>query len=300
MQKTEVKTIEEVINGIDALLDEVDQRVMKDFYINPSDLSSPKFEDDLDRPFRLENELMPGNLQKQDNSLDLESIIDDGPMVVDVPSTDSEPMPLNSLPSTVITTFACEIIVRPLSMIFFEKSIHCNFPSSKSHSELPGDDLEKPITLPNSRPSEDTPRKEVILSPMLQKSTPESSESEEIQEYSILGDAIDYEMKEKIRERQLWQPVWLLVEAGNPFVTRSVYKATSYCNRILGRLNGLNHKRYRRDILLSLIGMHEKNQAWVDAAKSYERYLEEFAANDLYPFEDHEDAPTGSLTSRQD
>ena len=37
--------------------------------------------------------------------------------------------------------------------------------------------------------------------------------------------------------------------------------------------------------------MHEKNQAWVDAAKSYERYLEEFAANDLYPFEDHEDAP---------
>ena len=60
---------------------------------------------------------------------------------------------------------------------------------------------------------------------------------------------------------------------------------------LLGRLNGVNHKRYRRDILLSLIGMHEKNQAWVDAAKSYERYLEEFAANDLYPFEDHEDAP---------
>ena len=56
-------------------------------------------------------------------------------------------------------------------------------------------------------------------------------------------------------------------------------------------LNGVNHKRYRRDILLSLIGMHEKNKAWVDAAKSYERYLEEFKSDDLYPFEDHEDAP---------
>ena len=29
----------------------------------------------------------------------------------------------------------------------------------------------------------------------------------------------------------------------------------------------------------------------MDAAKSYERYLEEFAKNDLYPFEEHEDAP---------
>ena len=52
-----------------------------------------------------------------------------------------------------------------------------------------------------------------------------------------------------------------------------------------------NHKRYRRDILLSLINLHEKNQAWVDAAKTYERFLEEFAADDDYPFEQHEDAP---------
>ncbi|WP_341715272.1 tetratricopeptide repeat protein, partial [Limnobacter sp.] len=43
--------------------------------------------------------------------------------------------------------------------------------------------------------------------------------------------------------------------------------------------------------MLSLISMHEKNQQWVDAAKSYERFLEEFAADDSYPFEEHEDAP---------
>ena len=39
-----------------------------------------------------------------------------------------------------------------------------------------------------------------------------------------------------------------------------------------------------------MINMHERNQAWVDAAKTYERFLEEFAANDNYPFEQHEDA----------
>ena len=286
--KTEVKTIEEVINGIDALLDEVDQKGNERFYINPSDPPSPNFEEDLDRPFRLENELMPGNLQKQDNSLDLESIIDDGPMMVDVPLTDSEPKPVNSLPSLSQPSIA-DYSQATLDDLLREVD-SLQLPKFEKPFQFPGDDLEKPITLPNSRPSEDSPRKEVILSPILQKSTPESSESEEIQEYSVLGDAIDYEMKEKIREA-IMATRMASGGAGNPFVTRSVYKATSYCNRILGRLNGLNHKRYRRDILLSLIGMHEKNQAWVDAAKSYERYLEEFAANDLYPFEDHEDAP---------
>ena len=29
----------------------------------------------------------------------------------------------------------------------------------------------------------------------------------------------------------------------------------------------------------------------MDAAKSYERFIEEFAADEKYPFEDHEDAP---------
>ena len=37
--------------------------------------------------------------------------------------------------------------------------------------------------------------------------------------------------------------------------------------------------------------MHERNRAWVNAIKTYERYMEEFAADDGYPFEEHEDAP---------
>ena len=106
----------------------------------------------------------------------------------------------------------------------------------------------------------------------------------------VLGEVIDHELKEDIREA-IMATRRASGGSNNPFVTKSVFKAASYCNRVLGRLNAPHHKRYRRDILLSLIGMHERNQAWVDAAKSYERYLEEFAADDSYPFEDHEDAP---------
>ena len=109
-----------------------------------------------------------------------------------------------------------------------------------------------------------------------------------VDDYMVLGEVIDHELKEDIREAIMATRRALGI---NPFVTKSVFKAASYCNRVLGRLNAPHHKRYRRDILLSLIGMHERNQAWVDAAKSYERYLEEFAADDSYPFEDHEDAP---------
>ena len=111
-----------------------------------------------------------------------------------------------------------------------------------------------------------------------------------VEDYIVLGDEIDQEMKEKIREAIM---ATRMASGGsdNPFVTRTVYKATSYCNRVLGRLTAPNHKRYRRDILLALINMHEKNQAWVDAAKSYERFLEEFSSDDDYPFEQHEDAP---------
>ena len=119
---------------------------------------------------------------------------------------------------------------------------------------------------------------------------PEKAQEVFIDDYIVLGDSIDQEMKEKIREC-IMSTRMASGGTNTPFVTRSVFKATSYCNRVLGRLNAPNHKRYRRDILLSMINMHERNQAWVDAAKTYERFLEEFAANDNYPFEQHEDAP---------
>ena len=74
----------------------------------------------------------------------------------------------------------------------------------------------------------------------------------EIDPYVVLGNQIDEELKEKIREA-IMQTRMASGGSGNPYVTRSVHKATTYCNRVLGRLNAPNHKRYRRDILLSLI-----------------------------------------------
>ncbi|MBT5715935.1 MAG: hypothetical protein HOI70_03395, partial [Opitutae bacterium] len=146
--------------------------------------------------------------------------------------------------------------------------------------------LEEPLS---NRPDEKLSQATIIETPRF-SDIAEPAEPVEIEDYTVLGERIDHEMKERIREA-IMETRRASGGSDNPYVTRSVFKATSYCNRVLGRLNAPHHKRYRRDILLSLIGMHERNQAWVDAAKSYERYLEEFASDDSYPFEAHEDAP---------
>ncbi|MDA9963178.1 tetratricopeptide repeat protein, partial [Opitutales bacterium] len=108
--------------------------------------------------------------------------------------------------------------------------------------------------------------------------------------YFVLGDDIDEELQHKIEEA-ISETKKASGGTGNPYVTRSVFKATAYCNRVLGRLNLPNYKRYRRDILISLLRMHERNGAWVDAAKTYERFLEEFASDEKYPFEEYMSAP---------
>jgi tetratricopeptide (TPR) repeat protein len=161
--------------------------------------------------------------------------------------------------------------------------------------------LEAPLSVPmpsvpssmarplSVRPTEKLSQSTVIETQMLGNQA-EPREPVEIENYTVLGEGIDFELKERIREA-IMETRRASGGSDNPYVTRSVFKATSYCNRVLGRLNAPHHKRYRRDVLLSLISMHERNQAWVDAAKSYERYLEEFASDDLYPFAGHEDAP---------
>ena len=60
----------------------------------------------------------------------------------------------------------------------------------------------------------------------------------------VLGEVIDHELKEDIREAIL---ATRRASGGsnNPYVTRSVFKAASYCNRVFGRLNAPHHKRYR-------------------------------------------------------
>ena len=161
--------------------------------------------------------------------------------------------------------------------------------------ELP--EYESPIVLPakvanpqggNSEDTATVPNREVTI----QKSSDQSGDGVEadVDDFIVLGERIDQELREKIREAVMSTRM-ASGGSNNPFVTRTVFKAVSNCNRVLGRLNAPFHKRYRRDVLLSMIRMHERNRAWVDAIKTYERYIEEFAADDSYPFEDHEDAP---------
>ena len=59
----ELKTIDEVMQGIDELLSGVDADNEPQKYTDPSKTLLLPTDQSLDRPFRLENELMPKNLQ---------------------------------------------------------------------------------------------------------------------------------------------------------------------------------------------------------------------------------------------
>ena len=283
-QGSQLQSIEDVISGIDSLLQEIDGASKSSVNDNPSLPAE-------NRPFRAENELMPKEFIKAAES-------DISPPEEDL-TTISQPSGADALPA-VPSSRTVDFSKLTLSELLNEVDmLQTPVPGVTSGTVEP-----LPVSSPDSTSMTTSllmPSKEVfqpsnsvpiaLQSPVL-NSRENSSDSEEIliDDYIVLGDTIDQEMKEKIRECIM---ATRMASGGtnNPFVTRSVFKATSYCNRVLGRLNAPNHKRYRRDILLSMINMHEKNQAWVDAAKNYERFLEEFASNDNYPFEQHEDAP---------
>ena len=283
-QGSQLQSIEDVISGIDSLLQEIDGASNSSINDNPSLPTE-------NRPFRAENELMPKEFIKTAES-DISPPEEDLTTISQPSGADAQP----AVPSSRTVDFSKLTLSELLNEV---DMLQTPVPGATSGTVEP-----LPVSSPDSTSMTSSllmPSKEVfqpsnsvpiaLQSPVL-NSRENSSDSEEIliDDYIVLGDTIDQEMKEKIRECIM---ATRMASGGtnNPFVTRSVFKATSYCNRVLGRLNAPNHKRYRRDILLSMINMHEKNQAWVDAAKNYERFLEEFASNDNYPFEQHEDAP---------
>ena len=283
-QNSQLQSIEDVISGIDSLLREIDGVSTLPGEVTPALPAE-------NRPYRAENELMPTELIKEAKP--------------DI--TDTEQVPATNFPSNIpvqkqvseperVVDFSQLTLSELLNEVDMLQAPDLGavggFVEPLGVTTQPDEDLETTSLLVPSKevfqPSNTVP---VALAPPVLK-TQEKEVSDEIliDDYIVLGDTIDQEMKEKIRECIM---ATRMASGGtnNPFVTRSVFKATSYCNRVLGRLTAPNHKRYRRDILLSMINMHEKNQAWVDAAKNYERFLEEFASNDNYPFEQHEDAP---------
>ena len=297
---TQEKSLDEVIDGIDALLNEVESNSPRppkqSVGANPNPFltpSSPVFEPVRppvekggDKSFRVKNELVPGNLldSVNDTPLDLSIEPEPVPSPLRAPIANPSSAPVNKfvpIPKIDYSTATLEDLLREVESL-----------------ELP--EFVSPLQLPSAKDPElekllpETPREsmepvQVVKSDVLNQ-RPDPQNRSEIGEYTVLGERIDEELKGKIYEA-IMHTRQASGGTNQPWVTRSVFKASSYCNRVLGRLNAPYHKRYRRDILLSLMGMHERNQAWVDAAKTYERYLEEFAADDDYPFADHEDAP---------
>jgi len=299
-QSSDLKSIEEVISGIDSLLEQIDES--SSIKSESTKLKNQELQSTNppgQRSYRLENELMPEELRVPINDLPVDQIGKAG-------------NPPGASPQ--------DPLLNPVS----NKPTISTLPRSVDYSKLSLDDLLREVDmlknpsmpglgtiiepLPVSSTSPDKGVAEHLLLPTKEYSQSELPEIEPaviqvasgpnspteidivVDDYIVLGNEIDQELKEKIREAVMATRM-SSGGTGNPFVTRSVHKATSFCNRVLGRLTAPVHKRYRRDILLALINMHEKNNAWVDAAKSYERFLDEFASDDDYPFEQHEDAP---------
>ena len=300
-QEPELKSIEEVISGIDSLLEEIDASTETsledtDASGDPQPINQPNLSPGS---FRLENELLPLELRAPVSTQSVESL----GMPAEqrsTPLSNSAPSPRSmTSPSTLpkdmdYSQLSLDELLREVDTL--RQPVFTNVGSKVEQLPMteeakPGSESSQDLLLPTK---EFEPRQQESIQSVYIPSSSSPVPVEEpaivVEDYIVLGDSIDQEMKEKIREA-IMATRMASGGTGNPFVTRSVYKATSFCNKVLGRLTAPNHKRYRRDILLSLINLHEKNQAWVDAAKTYERFLEEFAADDNYPFEQHEDAP---------
>ena len=300
-QEPELKSIEEVISGIDSLLEEIDAstETVEESMGDSNELQPIEQENLNSRSFRLENELLPVELRAPVSAQSVENL---GSPVAPQSISLSNPAPT---PSSVISpnTLPKDVDYSQLSLDELLREVDTLRQPAFSDIGSKVESLPMAVDAKSeSEPSQnlllptkefEPKQQESIQSVYIPTSSPPAVTQEPaiiVEDYIVLGDSIDQEMKEKIREA-IMATRMASGGTGNPFVTRSVYKATSFCNKVLGRLTAPNHKRYRRDILLSLINLHEKNQAWVDAAKTYERFLEEFASDDNYPFEQHEDAP---------
>ena len=298
-QDAELKSIEEVISGIDSLLEEIDNSSNSES--QATDIKNDALQkDSLDnsRSYRLENELLPKELRNPINEIPVEAVgessfLQPSPDLITPPSIRNSPQPA-TLPRNVdYSKLSLDDLLREVDMLRKPalSSGGTRVESLPSVPKIQAPEESPKLLLPTKDYAQGTPTDfQPVIIPSSTQTEPEGESEIFVEDYIVLGEEIDQEMKEKIREA-IMSTRMASGGTGNPFVTRTVYKATSYCNRVLGRLNGPNYKRYRRDILLAMINMHEKNQAWVDAAKSYERFLEEFASDDNYPFQQHEDAP---------
>jgi len=188
----EIKTIDEVIQGIDDLLSGVDAANEPQKYTDPSKTLLLPGTETLDRPFRLENELMPGNILVQD----------DEPLVSPDPIQQGQPeeINLNRAPS-LLTPSPQPSFSQGANPDYSSASLDdllrevesLELPEFVQPMVLPTAELATPLPSPVQPPAESTVAKDVILSPILQKDPQAQTPPLNVDDYTVLGQSIDYE-----------------------------------------------------------------------------------------------------------
>ena len=264
---SELKSIEEVIEGIDSLLGDIRDnsnqpssspimpnypRVQEPIYNTPAENSDSG-------SFRVQNELMPDILLNDKVGPTPTPLFEEPLNLDDINPPEQKPQSLtSSLPAEkprslqpVIPFNAVDYRSASLEELLREVEL-LDLPTMEASLSSPMPSIATAPAQPlSNRPREELGQATVIESPLLNKQE-DKRDPIILEDYTVLGESIDFELRERIREA-IMETRRASGGSDNPYVTRSVFKATSYCNRVLGRLNAPHHKRYRRDVLLSLI-----------------------------------------------
>jgi len=238
-QQSGLKSIDEVIQGIDSLLEQIDQQTAVTQPVN-SPANLPTRSNELDRSFRVENELFPESLRGSDD-LSLDNQQPESTILPEVKST-----PLSSPDRSISVTNPSPNYA---SMTLEELLKEVDLLNTPDFNEIQNVDTLGPVDSLPALPAAtlmDDPTKLLAPSKAISNVSTEvpqesdfspvvSNQFEDVivEDYVVLGEDIDLELKEKIREAIMATRL-ASGGSGNPFVTRSVHKAASYCNRVLG------------------------------------------------------------------
>ena len=237
-QDAELKSIEEVISGIDSLLEEIDNSSNSES--QATDLKNDALQkDSLDnsRSYRLENELLPKELRKPINEIPVEAVgessfLQPSPDLITPPSIRNSPQPA-TLPRNVdYSKLSLDDLLREVDMLRKPalSSGGTRVESLPSVPKIQAPEESPKLLLPTKDYAQGTPTDfQPVIIPSPTRTEPEGESEIFVEDYIVLGEEIDQEMKEKIREA-IMSTRMASGGTGNPFVTRTVYKATSYCS----------------------------------------------------------------------
>ena len=208
---TELKSIEEVIEGIDSLLGDI-----KKSSIEPASSSSfPNYPSEpiYDAPkaesgsFRVQNELMPDILLNDKAQPPTKPLFDEPLNLDDInPQLEARQPTTSRLPVQNVKSFQS---AQPIRAVDYRSASLEELLREVELLDLPM--LEAPLSVPmpsvpssmarplSVRPTEKLSQSTVIETQMLGNQA-EPREPVEIENYTVLGEGIDFELKERIRE----------------------------------------------------------------------------------------------------